>query len=87
MSGNANGELTRQRQQIARDREELGRTVQALAEKVDVQARAKDAFTAAKVKVHTIARRYGRTDALLAATSLTSSATALVALTVWWRRR
>ncbi|MDT5026692.1 MAG: hypothetical protein QOE61_3118 [Micromonosporaceae bacterium] len=80
-------ELTRQRRQIARDREELGRTVQELAEKVDVQARAKHALASVKLKAHTAARRYDRTDVLLAATSLASGIVALTSLIVWWRRR
>jgi hypothetical protein len=82
-----NEELTRQRRQIARDREELGRTVQELAEKVDVQARAKHALASVKVKAHAAARRYDRTDVLLAATGLTSGVVALTSLIVWWRRR
>jgi hypothetical protein len=82
-----NEELTRQRRQIERDREELGRTVQALAEKVDVQARAKQALTSVKAKVDAAARGYDRTDVFLAATGLTSGVVALTSLIVSWRRR
>jgi hypothetical protein len=79
--------ITHQRQLVEQDREDLGRTVHALARKLDVHARARDALASAKMKVHIAARRYRRTDAVLAATGTGAAVVALISVVVWWRRR
>ncbi len=71
-------EVARQRDLIRWEREELGRTVQALADKVDVQARAKEAVASAKMWVR--AGR-GRRDVLWGVTC--AGATVGVLLLVW----
>lgn len=79
--------LAHQRQLVEQDRADLGQTVHALAAKVDVQARAKDALESARMRVHTAARRYGRTDAALAMTSTAAAVVAVISVAIWWRRR
>jgi hypothetical protein len=79
--------VTHQRQLVEQDREDLGRTVHALAGKADVQARAKNAFASARMRVRTTARRYRRTEAVLAATSAAAAVVAVISAVVWRRRR
>jgi hypothetical protein len=71
-----------QRHLVEQDRDDLGRTLHALAGKVDVQARAKDALSSARMRVRTGAR----TDMMLAVASSAAALVALISVAVWWRR-